>query len=645
VNIEGAFHEAMEEQGEGGDYTSFPGICLTDTFLMSEKESFTSDLFGDNGKRVKHVSKQNIRVIIANPPYSIGQKSANDNNQNQSYPDLDGRIANTYAAESESNLLKGLYDSYIRAFRWASDRITDDGIVAYVTNGSFIEKGSMDGFRKCLMNEFSDIYCFNLRGGIRGKTREDSRREGQNVFNIMTGVAITILVKKKGYQGEAKLHYHDIGDYLSREEKLDIIKNHGTIRNMEWQNIVPDKHGDWINHRDDSYNAFLPMGDKETKGKDKCKAIFGTFSLGVATNRDVWAYNFSQEALNKNMQKTIAFFNENLGKDPVYSKTDIVWTDLVLKAHQNGRRRYFTVQNAREGLYRPFCKSNLYFDKEWNQRQYQLPTIFPTQQHENLVICLPSVGARQSFTCIITDQTPDLHIYSDGAQCFPLYVYEKSDPDENTLGLDLIGRKGDYVRRPGITTHALKQFRTAYGNINISQEDIFYYIYAVLHSPQYREKYGNNLKKELPRIPFLKEFRRWSEAGRELAKWHLNYETVEPWPVKEEGVLGFMGYRVEKMAFPKKGQRDSIIYNRDITLTGIPEEAYEYIVNGKSAIEWVMERYQVKTDKDSGILNDPNAWCDEHKDPRYIIDLVKRVVRVSMESMKVIKGLPVPEEL
>jgi predicted helicase len=191
----------------------------------------------------------------------------------------------------------------------------------------------------------------------------------------------------------------------------------------------------------------------------------------------------------------------------------------------------------------------------------------------------------------------------------------------------------------------LKQFRTAYGNINISQEDIFYYIYAVLHSPQYRVKYGNNLKKDLPRIPFLKEFRRWSEAGRELAKWHLNYETVEPWPVKEEGVLGFMGYRVEKMAFPKKGQRDSIIYNRDITLTGIPEEAYEYIVNGKSAIEWVMERYQVKTDKDSGILNDPNAWCDEHNDPRYIIDLVKRVVRVSMESMKIIKGLPVPEEL
>lgn len=639
VNIEEAYHGIMKTQ----NYESFEGLCLTDTFQMGEKGDFLTEMFSENAERVQRLNSQEIRVIIANPPYSVGQKLANDNNQNQAYPALDARIGVTYAQSTNATNKNSLYDSYIRAFRWASDRITEDGIIAFVTNGGLIDKNSMNGFRKSILQEFSSVYCFNLRGFIRGKSGLNVKKEGQNVFDIMTGVCITILVKKKGYSGQGTLFYHDIGDYLSRKEKLSAIKDFKDINAIPWQVLTPDEHGDWVNHRDPGFHHFLPIGDKETKGKATSKAIFSIFSNGLKTQRDTWAYNFSRSSLERNMRKTIDFYNFHLNEPEVkYDQTSISWTRATLANLKNKKRAFFHKSNIRSSLYRPFCKANLYFDRMWNEMVYQQPKLFPTEQHENLMICLPGAGSRQSFSALITSYITDLHVYSDGAQCFPLYWYEKKDKSANTLDLDLDERKGDYIRHNAITDFAWSQFRHVYGDPLITQEDIFYYVYGILHSPEYRERFESNLKKELPRIPYAKDFWAFSKTGKELAQWHLNYETVEPWPVMEES---HGDYTVEKMKFPKKGVQDIILYNKTTTLKDIPLDAYDYIVNGKSAIEWIMERYQIKTDKDSGILNDPNDWCLEHDNPRYILDLLKRVIRVSIESVRIVQSLPKLEEI
>jgi len=643
VNIEVAYHGAIQETVE---YSPFKGICLTDTFRMQESAAKDEDFFPqfeENGERVKRLCQQDIRVIIGNPPYSAGQKSANDNNQNEKYPKLDSRIAGTYAAGSKAQLKNSLYDSYIRAFRWASDRITDDGILAFVTNGSFIDNNAMAGFRKSLMAEFSSIYCFNLRGFIRGKTREDSRKEGQNIFDIMTGVCITVLVKKKGHTGQAALHYHDIGDYLAREQKLEIIRNFKSIAGIPWQTLTQDEHGDWINHRTAGYEQYLPMGDKETKGKADTKAIFQIFSNGVKTNRDAWCYNFGRQALSQNMKKTIDFYLRSFGQEEViYDSSMISWSDKVLQNRLQKRETSFSTSHIQNTVYRPFCKEYLYCDRKWNDRQGRMLKLFPTPKHKNLVIQLTGNGSSKPFSCLVSSMTCDLEVISKG-QCFPLYWYEKREEGEE-LALGLEGSEGDYIRHDGITDYALKLFRQAYRNPTISKEEIFYYIYGLLHSREYRTRFANDLKKELPRIPFAKNFRVFCEAGRELAELHLNYERIEPWDVGET-VTGRASYRVRKMRFPKKGIRDTIIYNDSITLSGIPEEAYDYVVNGKSAIEWLMERYAVTTDKASGITNDPNAWCEETGDPRYIIDLVKRIIRLSMETVRITSSLPPMEEL
>lgn len=646
VNIETAYHGAM--QGVSS-YSPFKGICLTDTFGLYKKDDKGKEFlpgfpqFEENGARVKRLCEQDIRVIVGNPPYSVGQTSANDNNQNEKYAKLDAKIAETYAVGSTATNKNSLYDSYIRAFRWASDRLTDDGILAFVTNGAFIDKNAMAGFRKSLMEEFSSIYCFNLRGFIRGKAREDSRKEGQNIFNIMTGVCITILVKKQGHTGQAALHYYDIGDYLSREQKLGIIRDFKSIAGIPWQTLTPDKHGDWINHRTKGFERFLPMGDKATKGKAETKAIFQIFSNGVKTNRDAWCYNFGRRELTQNMGKTIDFYLRSFSqKEVAYDSSMISWSGIVLQNRLQQKEDSLSPSHVQSAQYRPFCKEYLYFDRNWNERRYQMPKLFPTPKHKNLVICLPGAGARKPFSCLVSSILCDLEVISKG-QCFPLYWYEKREEGEE-LALGLEESEGDYIRHDGITDHALKIFRTAYGNPTIDKEEIFYYIYGLLHSEEYRTRFENDLKKEMPRIPFAKNFRTFSKAGRELAELHLNYERIEPWDV-EETATGRANFRVEKMRFPKKGIRDTIIYNSSITLSGIPEEAYGYAVNGKSAIEWLMERYAVTTDKASGITNDPNDWCEETGNPRYIIDLVKRIIRLSMETVRIISALPPIEEL
>lgn len=655
VNVEVAYHGMMKQE----EYEPFNGICLTDTFRMDGNSAADKDLFAafeDNGERVKNLCKQDIRVIIGNPPYSEGQENANDNNQNESYPYLNERIAKTYAAGAKSQLKNSLYNSYILAFRWASDRITDDGILAFVTNGSYIDNNSMTGFRQSLMGEYDSIYCFNLRGNARTSGVQRQKEKG-NVFGggTRTPIAIIILVKKKNRPAgqQATLHYHDIGDYLTKDQKLDIIQGFGDYCAIPWQQLTPDEHGDWLNHRTSGYEKFLPIGDKESKGKHDTKALFSLFSNGVATSRDTYVFNYSSARLGEIMQEQIQEFNrytdEYAVKGNGISVEDFVddgvckvkWSRALRNDVAKRKKAWFDISAVRCAAYRPFSHQMFYYQHQFIEAAGLNYKLFPTPQHKNLVIQLTGNGSSKPFSCLVSPIIPDREVISKG-QCFPLYWYEERNADAPMLDLGMEADAGDYKRHDGISNFGLKQFRTAYGDPKISKEDIFYYVYGLLHSTEYRTRFENDLKKELPRIPFAKDFWAFSKAGRKLAELHLNYETIEPWPVKEESHGNF---RVTKMRFPKKGIRHTIHYNDSCTLSEIPEEAYEYIVNGKSAIEWLMERYKVDTDKDSGIVNDPNDWCDEQGNPRYIIDLVKRIVRVSIETMEIVKSLPVINEL
>ncbi|MFR9534942.1 MAG: type ISP restriction/modification enzyme [Rikenellaceae bacterium] len=647
VNIEEAFHSTA-----GLDYYApFEGICLTDTFLMGEKGDFLADMFSDNAERVKNLCSKDVRVIIANPPYSVGQTSANDNNQNESYAALDQRIADTYAAKAKTTNKNSLYDSYMRAFRWASDRIGEEGIVAFVSNGSFVDSNTMSGFRQSLMEEFTSIHCFNLRGNALGSGVQ-RKKEAGNVFKVgtRTTVAITILVKRKEHQGQATLHYHDIGDYLSAAQKLQQIKDFSDMNAIPWQTLQPDEHGDWLNLRSGDFAKFIPLGDKSTKGKVDSKAVFSIFTNGLKTNRDTWVYNSSRRQLEHQVSASIVYFNEKveaLIAEPTQDLESLIEWDSTKFAWGTTQKKYLSDKSklhyfdASVGVatYRPYNKQFVYYNKFLNERQYQLPKIYPTSKHKNLIIQMTGNAGNRDFSCLMSSVIPDVQLMFNG-QGFPLYYYEKRDPNANTLGLDLDEKEGDYIRHSAITDWALGQFRHAYGDFNISKEDIFYYIYGVLHSPQFRETYANDLRKEMARIPYVRDFQAYSTAGRELAQWHLNYEEVEPYPLTEEWKGATQNFTVEKMKYPSKTNKSAIIYNKHLTLTGIPTEAHNYIVNGKSALDWLIDRYRITTHKDSQITNNPNLWCEEHNTPRYIIDLIKRITRVSLETVRIVKALP-----
>lgn len=650
INIENVYHDTM---GDNTAYEPFNGICLTDTFQLGETDDVTwlySPMLPQNSERVQAQQKVPIQVIIGNPPYSVGQKSANDNAPNQSYPKLEQRIAQTYVKFSNATQSKSVYDSYIKAFRWASDRLPkhQSGIIAFISNGYWLDSNAMDGFRKCLEKEFSAAYVFNLRGAIRGKIGETAKREGKNVFNIMTGVAITILVKNPAYTGKAFIHYHDIGDYLSREEKLAIIAKKRSVlsSDMDWQQLHPNVHGDWLNQRNDMFGSFIPLGDKYNK-ENKQTFFVPKFSMGIVTNRDAWCYNTSKVKLTENVKHTIAFYNSLVLSQkekrplPSISGKDISMTRAFQNDLAREREKAFHQSSIYTAIYRPFIKINCYFHPSINEMVYKMPSIFPTNEHKNIVICFPGVGGRWTdFTPIIVNELPDLHIHGDGAQCFPLYYYEKRSVYQPTLFDG--DNTAQYTRKDGITNFILERCRESYGP-KVTKEDIFYYVYGLLHSPDYQKAFAADLKKMLPRLPLVEkptDFWAFSKAGRALAELHLNYEEQPPCPdVQVQGAASGK-FRVEKMRFPDKTDKSVIEYNAWIKLSNIPLDAYDYVVNGRSAIEWIMERYQIKTDKASGITNDPNDWAAEHGKPRYILDLLLSIVTVSLETMKIVRGLP-----
>lgn len=653
INIETVYGEVAKEHGLGSEYVPFNGMVLTDTFQLSESSHHLNlPAFRANSERAERELEQDIRVIVMNPPYSSGQNNANDNNQNEKYPKLDERIAETYVKNSSGTNKNSIYDSYIRAIRWASDRVKDSGVIAFVSNGSFIDGNAADGLRKCLVGEFSKLYVYNLRGNARtsGETR---KREAGNVFGggSRTPVTICVLVKDPSHTGEAVLHYRDIGDYLSREEKLDIIAQKGSIAHTEWEVIVPNEAADWINQRDEKYDTYQPIGDKATKGKPNTPGVFQLYSNGLKSNRDPWVYNFSAQAVEENMHRMIEFYNSQIGvEQPDMDSTKIAWNRSLLTFRAQGRALAFEQESMRNSLYRPFCKQTAYFNRELNDMVYQLPKLFPTPAHENVAITLPGPGSAGEFYALAVDMIPALGV-ATSLQVFSLYTYEPVVEDDGGLNLNLGGGEvvDGYTRKENITDATLAAYRSTYGDAGIAKEDIFYYIYALLHHPEYREKYAADLKKMLPCIPLVKGFWEYSRVGRALAELHLGYESVEPYPLDEvvsspapeDLEERFEFYRVQKMKFGPKKDKTRIQYNGHLTLKGIPEEVYNYILMGnRSALEWVIDRYQVKTDKKSLITNDPNDYCRAVNNPRYIVDLIKRLVTVALETQKLVGTLP-----
>lgn len=683
INIESTYHSIA-----GGDYQPFEGICLTDTFQLYEKEDLVDALLVENSARRKRQKVLDIRVIMGNPPYSIGQKSANDNAANIAYPHLDSRIEETYAVKSSAALSKGVYDSYIRAIRWASDRIGESGVLGFVCGNAWIERSFADGMRKCLVEEFSSIYLFNLRGDIRKNMLSKGRaKEGENIFGNknMTGSLIMFLVKNPHTEEQGQIYYADIGNDLTREEKLEKIAGFASIDGIAqangWKTLVPDRHGDWLNQRDPNFNRYIVLGDKkETQIK-----LFENFSLGVVTNRDAWCYNASRQALAANMKRMIDFYNTERERfHTAYGEMDrksrnekvesfidtdttkISWTRALKGDMGKNKAAQFNEQRIVPSLYRPFTKQYLYFDRQVNEMVLQMPQIFPDETVENRVICVSGIGSRNGVSTFISDVIVDLNALEAGAQCFPLYLYEKNTTEEDNIQPgqtpqpDMFGNQAEkglfdenkpaYTRRDAMTDDGLVHFQQAYPGEAISKEDIFYYIYGLLHSEDYRARYADNLMKELPRIPCVKTaaaFRHFADAGRKLAELHLHYEKAALHPLQISGVDLLSrpeDYRVEKMRYSKNGKEKdltTIIYNERITITGIPLEAYDYIVNGKPALDWVVERQAVTTDKASGIVNDANNWAVETmRNPKYPLELIQRIVTVSLETMKIVRALP-----
>lgn len=668
VNIETVYHELV--QGELSDdalYEPFKGILLTDTFQMYEQDrDMIANLLPDNSERRTRQKELDIRVIMGNPPYSIGQSSANDNAANISYPQLDAKIRDTYAEASKMTSVKSLYDSYIRAIRWASDRIGDAGVMAYVSNAGWVDGNSADGLRKCIAEEFTDLYVFHLRGNQR-TSGELSRKEGGKIFGSgsRAPIAISVFVKNPKATDHGRIHFHDIGDYLNQKQKLAIIRDFssvgGVTRAKGWKSITPDENNDWLDQVDPSFEKFIEIGNKS---KNSAATVFTTYSLGVASGRDAWVYNSSLTAVVRNAEASIEFYNSererlrpemprDRPKRATLDDKKISWNRNAFQDLERDKEYTFRSSRVFSSIYRPFTRQWMYFDRQFNAMIYQMHRIFPFPQSKNLVMQISGVGSR-NITALMSKDVPCLDNVEKG-QCFPLYLYEEAKPDDGLFAGD--NADTGLTRRDAITDDGLAHFQAVYPAQEISKEDLFYYIYGLLHSPDYRERFKNNLAKQLPRIPAVKsfdDFAAFRDAGRALGDLHVNFETVEPYMVTfkegdhslineaQEDPLEF--YRVKKMKFGGKSKdkdKTTVIYNDHIIMENVPLEAYEYVVNGKPALEWVIERQVVKTDKASGIVNDANDYANETVgDPRYPLELFQRVITVSLETMKIVKALP-----
>lgn len=636
MNIEHTYYELTKY------YKPFQGICLVDTFELAEdKQQSLGFHIQENIERVNKQKKAPIFVIIGNPPYNIGQVNENDNNKNRKYDKVDKWVSYYYAANSKATNKNALSDPYVKAFIWATERLKQqsDGIIAFVSNNGFLEGIAFDGMRKKLAEEFSSIYLLDLSGNVRKNPKLSGTTH--NVFGIQVGVCISLLVKKRNKNAEpTKIYYARVDEFWRKEQKYEFLDKHNYYLNIEWCQINPDKNYNWLTtNLQSDFESFISLGNKEKKISNKQieSVIFKIYSNGVKTNRDTWVYNFSCDELVKNVQQTINVYNEHVLKwnnlTEKYNVDDFVSYDdkkiswsRDLKADLL-RCRYATFKKSkiRTSLYRPYTKQFLFFDRIMNEEVYVFSSIFPNDlsEKENQVICLPSLGGRTSYWCICTNVIPNLSIVTiDANQCFPFYTYSED---------------GQH-RQENITNWAWMYLCRNYKDQSITKWDIFYYVYGILHNQEYRQKYAANLRRELPRIPFapdLATFQAYSQAGKQLAELHLNYEQHEEYSLTRIYTPDQSHHwEVQKMKLNK--DKTAIIYNDWLTLSGIPQETFEYRLGNRSALEWIIDQYQIKADSRSGIVNDPNRYDD----PQYIIRLIGQVIQISVETVKIVKSLP-----
>ena len=633
MNIEHEFFEAT------GTYQPFEGVCLVDTFELVEADKPYLPYFTEeNAERVQQQKKTPMFVVIGNPPYNLKQVNDSDNNRNRKYETMDARVAETYAKDSEATLKNALADPYVKAIRWASDRIEEEGIIAFVTNNGFLDGVAFDGMRKHLEQDFTKIYHLDLKGNAR-TSGERRRKEGGNVFDdqIRVGVGISFFIRKVGAKpAGTEVWIYSIDDYLRARDKQEILIRFSDYTNAPMKQTTIDAKHTWLTeglHAD--FETFIPIGSKQAKAGNRSRGnvIFTTYSNGVKTNRDAWVYNFNRNTLAENMSGMIDIYNEqvfkwerqaaqdaNVNDFVVYDDTKIKW-DRELRQHlKRGRITEYAEDKVRNSLYRPFTRSNLYFDRVMNNCVYVLPSIFPTSktETENRVICVNGLGSKKPFHILITGMIPELQILGN-TQCFPFYTYNED------------GRN----RRENITAWALEQFRAHYRDESITKWDIFHYTYALLHHPVYRERYQANLNRDLPHLPHAPDFRGFAKAGGRLGEIHIGYEDADEHPIKKVETPGkSLDWRVEKMKLSK--DKTQIVYNDFLTLDGIPPKAFDYRLGNRSALEWVIDQYRVKTDKRTQIVNDPNR----EDDPQYIVKLIGKVITVSLETVEIVEGLP-----
>ena len=629
MNIEHEFYEAV------GRYQPFEGICLVDTFELAEDSDYHEPEWftEENTQRVEEQKSKPMFVVIGNPPYNAGQVNENDNNKNREYPTMDERVKDTYVEDSTATLKRKLYDPYVKAIRWASDRIEGEGVVAFITNNSFLADMTFGGLRKHLVDDFDAIYILDLGGNAR----KGLKVSDANVFGIRVGVSINFFIKKLGSTyNQTEIFYARVDESWHKADIFSHLNSKRHCRNIEWKSITPDRRYTWLTEGlDAEFETFIPIGTKQAKRSkgEAMNVIFKTYSLGVSTNRDEWAYNFRQDTLTEKMSGMIQTYNAEVDRWQrrenreasvddfvLYDDTKIKWSSGLKQKLESGQIVEFAESKIRESTYRPFTKSNLYFDRMMNERVSVLPTIFPLleTEAENRVICVAGIGDRKGFGCLATNRIPSIDLAFEKTQCFPFYTYDEDGSN----------------RRANITDWALAQFRTHYGDDTIGKWDIFHYVYGLLHHPDYRERYQANLKRDLPHLPYAPDFWAFAKAGKRLGEIHIGYEEVEEYPLRFVETPDMpLDWRVEKMRLSK--DKTGIKYNDFLTLEGIPAKAFDYRLGNRSALEWVIDQYRVKTYERSGIVNDPNRPDDEE----YIVRLVGKVVAVSLETVEIVEGL------
>jgi predicted helicase len=626
LNIEATYFQAR------GARAPFEGLCFVDTLDLDVTPHQQTSMFGQsNTARVQRQLDAPMTVIIGNPPYNVGQVNENDNNKNRKYPQVDERIKSTYVKDSNATLKMQLYDMYVRFFRWSIDRLgNNDGVLVFVTNNSFADQLSFDGFRKHLLQDFTRVYHLDLHGNVRQNPKLSGSTH--NVFGIQVGVGITIAIRSKAHT-DHKLFYHRVPEFATAVEKWEFLRHHvkedgvkNALNTITWQELTPDSKHTWLVQDNAAvWDSMASIGSKEAKKAiESDDTIFKSYCSGIVTRRDATVYSLSLAHLKKSINQFIDIYHKELIR---YSSTvvknvdnfiddSIKWDNNLKLSLTRGTKIVLSEENYRIALYRPYAKRNVYFEKNIISAPGLFLRYFPTAatEQENRVIAVTDAGSEKPFMALINAGITDLHIVGAGAsaQCFPLYTYD-----------------ADGTRRDNITDWALAEFRMRSGLADLSKHDIFHYVYAALHHPLWRSEFAQNLKKELPRIPWpdaAARVRTWVQVGAALAQLHLGYETGSRYDLEWVETKRPVHFRVTKM----KRAGNSIVINDTLTLSGIPDVAWQYKLGNRSALEWLIDQYQVDGD------SDPNAYSD---DPMYIVNLIERVTYVSVKTMELVGEL------